>query len=149
MNITFDFIEYETLHELVMIRNSCKDFLLNNKEITFAEAEEYYKNRILEMIEKVFLVWVDSDCVGYVNFIPATSEYGIKIKPEYRGKGIGKEILTKFINFLVDNYSIKKINADVLKSNEASLRLHLVCGFKKIGEDYKDKKKILKMRWTK
>jgi len=65
---------------------------------------------------------------GYVD--SRTPELGIAVLPEYRGKGIGADLLSRLIEAAADSY--ESISLSVAAENPA-LRLYQRLGFKEVG----------------
>ncbi len=59
-------------------------------------------------------------------------EVSIYIGEEYRGKGIGKALLTNLIN-LSEKDGVWTLQSGIIKENLASIALHKSCGFREIG----------------
>lgn len=49
---------------------------------------------------------------------------------KYWGKGYAREALTKAIEYMFNERNIHRIQANVLESNEQSLKMHKKCGYK-------------------
>lgn len=55
------------------------------------------------------------------------------MKPEYCGKGQGKEFLQIILRFIEENLSAKILTLSVADFNQRAQRLYLNCGFNVIG----------------
>ena len=77
--------------------------------------------------------------IGYV-FISKIIKYDIyleySILKEYRGKGLGKLLLSEISNYLIDNYNIKSIMLDIDPSNVPSIMTAVSCGYIADDEEY-------------
>ena len=60
-------------------------------------------------------------------------ELGLGMKPEYCGKGQGKEFLQIILRFIEENLSAKILTLSVADFNQRAQRLYLNCGFNVIG----------------
>lgn len=99
--------------------------------------ENWLKNKVDTGIVDQFVVCLkDSDTpIGctYLRDIDMDNrkaEYGVFLgEEEYRGQGIGKEILNLTLEHAFLNRKLHKVYARVLESNKASLYTFLHCGF--------------------
>lgn len=62
-------------------------------------------------------------CLWNLNEVKNKAEVGYELIPEYQGKGIAKEALSKIIEFGFDIVQLNKIEAYTHKENLASIRL--------------------------
>lgn len=60
-------------------------------------------------------------------------ELGLGMKPEYCGKGQGKDFLQTILRFIEENLSAKILTLSVADFNQRAQRLYLNCGFNVIG----------------
>lgn len=60
------------------------------------------------------------------------AEHALYVHPNYRGKGLGKVLLTQLIHLATEK-NFKSMIAGIDAANEASIQLHLKMGFEKIG----------------
>ncbi|MEG2289859.1 MAG: GNAT family N-acetyltransferase [Clostridium sp.] len=56
--------------------------------------------------------------------------FGIQMRPDLTGKGIGKEILEVVLEFGREKYNLEKINLLVVKFNERAIKVYKRLGFK-------------------
>jgi phosphinothricin acetyltransferase len=70
---------------------------------------------------------VSSRCV-----YAGVAELSIYIAADYRGKGIGKLLLTKLVEDS-ENAGFWTLQAGIFPENTASIQLHKSCGFREIG----------------
>lgn len=79
-----------------------------------------------------YLVKIDDNIVGYVYF-SAISNYRMYIEylilSCYRKKGYGSLLLKESTDYILDNYNIKQICLDIDKSNLASMKTAISCGY--------------------
>lgn len=66
--------------------------------------------------------------MGHVAFI-----HGVYVKPEFRGKGIGKKLLEEILQWIEGHREIVKINLDVTTEQEAAIALYKSVGFEIVG----------------
>ena len=62
-----------------------------------------------------------------------TVELGLGLKPEYAGKGFGKEFVDLIVDFIRKNYHFKEIMLSVVSFNNRAIRCYEKCRFRKIG----------------
>lgn len=60
-----------------------------------------------------------------------TVELGLGLKPEYTGKGFGKEFVDLIVDFIRKNYHFKEIMLSVVSFNNRAIRCYEKCGFRK------------------
>lgn len=60
------------------------------------------------------------------------AEVSVYIASAFRGKGVGKTLLHELVRSSEQN-GIWTLQAGILAENEASIRLHLACGFRSVG----------------
>ena len=66
----------------------------------------------------------------------AAGIYGFAVLPEYRGRGIGRQVLSSLARDL-DAEGVAQIGLEVSVTNDSALHLYLSCGFDVMGtEDY-------------
>ena len=88
-----------------------------------------------------FVIKIEGHYVGvayfhYIDYIKRKTDWGIYIHDEnYRGKGIGKQVLMNCIRYAKDEISLEVLCIDTLKTNMKARRLYETCGFKKIEEE--------------
>ena len=58
---------------------------------------------------------------------------GIAIAGDFRGKGVFKKIMPQFEKYLSDTLNIRKIIAEILESNEHSVRAFESAGYVRVG----------------
>lgn len=83
-----------------------------------------------------FIVKIDDKAVGYGGMYTVVDEgyiTNIGVLPEYRRKGIGKKIVSKLIDFSIEN-SLLFLSLEVRKSNIAAIKLYESFEFKPVGE---------------
>ncbi|MGI5979248.1 MAG: GNAT family N-acetyltransferase [Oscillospiraceae bacterium] len=121
--------------------NDCEEALLNSElGRMYFSREGSSRNAILEGLEQgtLYIALTDSDCAGFIYYLPKGAFHNfpylhiISIKEEYRGKGIGK----KLISFLEDLVFVdaNKIFLVVADFNPDAKRLYEKIGYRQIGE---------------
>lgn len=121
------------------------DAVYNIETISFGY-EAFTKNFLLELMfrspEFFIVAEVDSKVVGYLSavvegyFNRVCHILSIAVLPEYRGRGIGSELL----RYLIDLVKIKRIPAIILevkKNNNVAINVYRKFGFKIIGYKYR------------
>ncbi|KPN96047.1 GNAT family N-acetyltransferase [Lysinibacillus sp. ZYM-1] len=86
------------------------------------------------VIEETMTQKVIGTC-GYLNYEKEHNriEIGYDLKPEYWGKGIMQEALSKIIHFAFTSMEINKIEAKIEPENKSSIKLLEKLGFYKEG----------------
>lgn len=103
-----------------------------------------------EFFDRGFLILIEQDVVGYVdisnyNYIEDSVYLRCAIDKDFRGKAIGKRLLSELTNYIFDNYSyIGKIRLKIADDNTSSLKVADACGFKWEEKDYYTKFNPLK-----
>lgn len=113
-------------------------------EHTFAEEVELFKNFISTDDEIVWMIEYQGKIIGIV-------EVGTKIPPEEngpsisimlgdasaRGKGIGKRVMTRVIEYLFSLGHVE-VTARYIEGNSASEAMNVSLGMQKVGQAYVD-----------
>jgi len=100
---------------------------------------EWFDKAIADISNKRFIFTVvfkeTGEPIGYfqlteVNFINKNAMLGIVIgEDEYRGQGLGKEIMELGIDYGIKNLGLLKISLDVINENLNAVRLYKKLGF--------------------
>lgn len=117
--------------------------------LTFGEGEFNItvenEEKILEDYEKeknkIFIIAeIDGEVVSMLNYtagkrerVKHTGEFGISVKKDYWGLGIGKLMMENMIEWAKNTGIIRKINLRVRSDNERGIGLYTSLGFKKQG----------------
>jgi len=121
------------------------DAIYNIETISFGY-EAFTKNFLLELMfrspEFFIVAEKDNKVVGYLSAV-AEGHFNrlchilsIAVLPEYRGQGIGSELL----KYLIDLVKMKKISSIILevkKNNNIAINVYKKFGFKIIGYKYR------------
>lgn len=103
---------------------------------------------------RTFLVFIDRleerqdpQILGYIVFAPDGHLVSIAVHPQHRRKGIGKKLLERVFH---TTPQIKKVWAEVRKSNGAAQAFYLKAGFRVVGEvpNYYGNEDALIVFWT-
>jgi len=83
-------------------------------------------------------VTADNSLAGYLSaknlsFRHGTADFGIVLSRHYRGKGLAREAMELFFNYLHGDLHLRKINLEVLSDNEAAIKLYEKFGFVREG----------------
>jgi putative acetyltransferase len=120
--------EYPRLLEIwISAVENTHDFLKN-------EDFEFYKENVPTYFQYVNLVGyytTDNILVGFAGVADHNLEM-LFIHNDYRGKGIGKELL----NYTIENLEVSKV--DVNEQNKQAVDFYLYLGFKVINRSEKD-----------
>jgi len=96
-----------------------------------------------------FLVFIEEEggrILGYIVFSPEGHVISIAVDPLSRGKGIGRELLEKVMNHL----GIRRVRAEVRRSNKGAQDFYLIMGFQVTGvvPNYYGNEDALVMEWV-
>lgn len=109
-----------------------RKYLAMNEAFPFEGTVEFIKDAIDKDYPHLFIIDLENDrCVGWCDASPKTGTIGylgMGILPEYRGIGLGSNVLKQIIE-LSKVYGYKKIELDVLKSNCRAIHVYESLGF--------------------
>jgi ribosomal protein S18 acetylase RimI-like enzyme len=95
--------------------------------------------------ETVLAAEVNGKVVGWLDFesptlkkISHTGSLGIIIHKDYRGMGIGRMLMTEFLNWAEKNPFIRKVSLGVFSSNLRAISLYKSMGFIEEGRKIKE-----------
>lgn len=94
-----------------------------------------FLDEIANPLSHIWALLEKDNLVGYICFWIVADEIhimNIAIRPDMRGRGMAKLLLTKLINVAIDK-DISQIWLEVRPSNKAAISLYLHLGFKKVG----------------
>lgn len=89
-------------------------------------------SRLVACSNGIVVGWAGLSAVSSRCVYAGVAELTIYIAAEVRGKGVGKQLLQALIAASEDA-GIWTLKAGVFPENEASVQLHLKCGFKTLG----------------
>jgi ribosomal protein S18 acetylase RimI-like enzyme len=106
------------------------------EEILLSENE--WKKRLLN----TFFIQLDTLLIGQIvvtfsNRIKTKHIaylYGVYLKEQYRGQGLGKMMMNEAMRVILDNSNISKIELEVNSINRVAVKLYESFGFKVIGK---------------
>jgi len=111
-----------------------------------ARAREFVQMIVLNNFAQYYAIDND-EVVGWCDILPKSYEgllhvgvLGIGILSEYRGKGLGTQLLHKAIEHAKQLNHIEKIELDVFESNSAAIALYKKLGFEEEGKREKGRK---------
>ncbi|WPP53047.1 aminoglycoside 6'-N-acetyltransferase [Catalinimonas niigatensis] len=123
-------------------------------DCSFEEEYEYYKRMIGSNTEVCYLVKVQEDYVGLIQLSlrtehvegtttsPVAYVEGIYVKPEYRKRGIGKQLIT-FGESWAKQKGCTEYASDVELPNTKSIAFHQKAGFEEVNRIVCFAKKLL------
>ena len=82
--------------------------------------------------DNVVIGWAVLSQISKRETYRGVAEVSIYIHEKYRGQGVGKALLSKLIESS-ENDEIWTLQAGIFAENEASINLHLACGFRFVG----------------
>ena len=112
------------------------EFLVSCLSLAFGDPESWtreYIARTNEPTRKTYIVWKNNRSVGLIriNFINQSTAiiHDFCVLPAHQGKGIGLEILSKTVSFLLDELRMAYIKLGVVTENTRALNLYHKAGF--------------------
>ena len=110
---------------------------------------KWFKNKLNDPACKIYILYSNEKPVGVVRFeVNETTIVGVTVAPNYRGMGLGSEILKIARNTFWKN-NTDSILAYIKKGNIASQRIFEKAGFSFLREDEVNNIKCLILRATK
>lgn len=105
------------------------------------EHEVWFRNRAMDSINKTYIIWHKSDkkIIGIVgnkntDFINRNTEIFLYVGEEaYRGKGLGKEVVELFTEFLFKQLNMHKVYLRVFSYNIQALKCYKKLNFEVEG----------------
>lgn len=108
-----------------------RKFFLNKKKFTFKDHKKYIKDFLRDPYNLIFLIEFRKKNIGYIKLNKIRNFYDISIiiNKNFRGRGFSSEAL----KFMIDNeiFFSYKLKAQILSTNENSLKTFESAGFKK------------------
>ena len=109
-------------------------------EATFETAAPSWEEWDAAHSEHRLVAELDGAVVGWAALSPVSerccysgvAESSVYVAEEARGRGVGRELLEELIR-RSEAAGIWTLQAGIFPENKASLRLHLVCGFRLVG----------------
>lgn len=108
----------------------------SNEKISWQDHQKWFCKKLGDSKSLLLIGLVDNQRFGQVRFDieKDRAEASIVLAKDFRGKGLGKELLCKSCHHIMQDKNIVEIVAHVRKDNEASIKLFLSAGFQKQGE---------------
>lgn len=108
--------------------------------LSLKEEENFLKATIDSKYHLALVAVYDKQIIGSLNFragfrkrLSHSGNFGISILKEFWGQGIGEKLICEMFRWIRSNKTIKKINLQVLASNERAIKLYNKLGFKVEG----------------
>jgi len=132
---------YRTIR-LNALKNSPTSFGSSYEEES-AFAVKRFTNRIAKPNSQTFGAFEESQLVGICNlsFQPRKKMghraeiFSMYVEPNFRGKGIGKALMTRAVKRALEKETIRQIYLTVVRSNQAAKTLYASFGFQTYGVD--------------
>ncbi|MBT1248505.1 MULTISPECIES: GNAT family protein [unclassified Thermosipho (in: thermotogales)] len=113
---------------------------ISDKELLKIESNDlkyFSETRIIDIPRRVVLNFFESIPIGFVTFnvryFNRNAYITYYVKSDMRGKGHGKVILKKAIDYAFDEMNLNRLTAEVYEYNEISIYLLEELGFVKEG----------------
>lgn len=119
---------------------------LQNENIAFGssfeEEQEFSEKEWKKRINNIIFALSNNEPIGLISYIfnnkikskHIAYLFGLYVKSEYRGKGIGKKLLESALNKIMENRNIKKINLSVNSQLNVPITLYKKFGFIEVGK---------------
>lgn len=141
MILIYKSVSSENVEEYYRLVNDVKDegkYLFSSLRFPIEETYKYVSQHesnncpiIGAFFENSLVGWIDYNRGGF-DEISHTASIGMGVKKEYRGKGIGKELLRKCIESARSN-KIEKLELDVFSTNTVAYKVYKKIGFSEEG----------------
>ncbi|ANQ53372.1 GCN5 family acetyltransferase [Thermosipho sp. 1063] len=113
---------------------------ISDKELLKIESDDlkyFSETRIIDIPRRVVLNFFESIPIGFVTFnvryFNRNAYITYYVRSDMRGKGYGKVILKKAIDYAFDEMNLNRLTAEVYEYNEISIYLLEKLGFVKEG----------------
>jgi len=130
-----DIADYRSALDSVV---SEKKYLLTVQTPTLEDTDRFIRRNIKNNYAQ-YVALVEDKIVGWADIIPHEKELikhvgllGIGVISEYRGKGIGKELLIHTINHARET-GLQRLELEVFANNVAAIELYKQLGFEQEG----------------
>lgn len=145
-NIHYREVQLTDAHELIrylkIVMSETNYLRMYPDEVKYTiEEEESYIKSVLNQDNSTILLALDADLIVSVAGIHGQqfkkfrhiAEFGISVIKEYWGRGIGKEMTIRLINWSKKNPHLKKLVLHVNVENLIAINLYKQLGFKQEG----------------
>jgi len=112
-------------------------YLSRNTAFSIEDTVNFYQFCHVNGYPQLLLVDADDEVVGWCDIVPR-EEYpanigfiGVGMLPEYRGRGIGGELMTECMK-MAKEAGFTEIRLDCRKSNKRAIKLYKKLGFRKL-----------------
>ncbi len=136
-------------------KEEIRKHMLNQHIITKEEHLNWIESLKNRNDWKFWVVFVDEIPIGSVylqnmDFKNLTSEWGFYIgEDDYRGKGLGKYILFKLLEFYFEEMKFEVLFTKVISNNIAALNIYRKFKFKMINDFLDNQRKVVLLKFTK
>ncbi|MED3985771.1 GNAT family N-acetyltransferase [Peribacillus simplex] len=143
--------ELEDAETVLDVQNS----VISEGEYFIAVSEEFNKTpeqqrdwirRLLENDrETIIVAEINGEVIGWIGFqsenrkrMSHKGSFGMMIRKNYRGKGIGKELIEALLEWAEANPFIEKVSLGVFSTNQRAISLYKKMGFVEEGRKIKE-----------
>ena len=133
-------IEREDLEKFQKIGNhpELRKYSPGSRPVNKKEQEKYFEEFLASDDNVFLLIEHDQEVIGWVNLkhikeVSRKAEFGIRILPEYQGKGLGTEASKLVIEYGFETLNLHRIYGRTFEFNSASKALMEKIGFKREG----------------
>lgn len=125
---------------------------IHSNPISRAEHEKWYLAKLADKTCHLYVIRHQTkDFIGTVRF-DLTGSLGFTITiylvKEFRGKGLGHQIIRDASNTLLEKYPQHKISAEILEGNHGSLHSFLKAGYKQVSVKFLAGKSFLILEYN-
>ena len=108
--------------------------------ITTEQEKKWIRNSLDNPDSLILVVAMDKKIIGLLDFFPKpkrknahTGEFGVSIRADFRGMGIGRLLVNALIEWAKDNRHIEKVFLNVMATNHRAIELYKKLGFLEEG----------------
>ncbi|MWV44346.1 GNAT family N-acetyltransferase [Paenibacillus sp. HJL G12] len=105
-------------------------------KLTIEQEQEWIENIQQKLNNLILIAMHKGEVVGTLDFhcghkrrLEHIGSFGMSVRREYRGSGIGRALLHSLIEWALRNEKIEKINLEVFSNNHRAIELYKKIGF--------------------
>ncbi|QDP42147.1 GNAT family N-acetyltransferase [Radiobacillus deserti] len=131
MNCTFNVITQKQAEDIANWHYD-ENYSFYDMEADPEDLEEFLDP--LQRGESVFAVTIENELMGFLTIQQFTEkniiDIGLGMRPDFTGKGMGKEFLKKCVEFILKNYGPERITLSVATFNQRAIKVYKRFGFR-------------------
>ncbi len=137
MKISFVDLNEDHVEQVRLWRNldHVAKYMINDQKITSEQQRSWFNKVKNDLTKKYFVILIDDNPVGLVNFINMdqsnkTADWGFYIgNIYYLSRGFGIKIMRMAIEYAFNDLGLRSVNAEIIANNSISIYLHKKLGF--------------------